>query len=127
LLLVYALGLESSEEGFIGFVAAGLFVDPSDKPLLDGELDRNGMKFPALGITAVQDLGNDFVEKGANAPVRGNDGELAAPGDNGFGDPVQQPLIMVQRELIEFTMPALAGQCVRVRRQAGGRHAVDEL
>src|SRR5947199_10866652 len=53
LLLIYALGLESSEEGFIGFVAAGLFVDPGNKPLLDGELARHGMKSPALGITAV--------------------------------------------------------------------------
>ena len=42
----------------------------------------------------------------------GNQGKGTAPHSDGFGDAIEQPLILVQSELVEFDVAAFAGECV---------------
>src|SRR5437879_5975490 len=60
------------------------------------------------GILRLFDGEDDLVEKSIRAAMSGDDGELAAPHGNGFGDTVQEALIGVKGEFVESDMAALA-------------------
>jgi len=63
----------------------------------------------------------------AGAAMGGDDGELAAPGGDGFGDSVEQALIGVQGELVEGDVTAFASEGVWVGGKAIDAAAVREL
>ena len=65
-------------------------------------------------------------EIGAAARSR-NDGKLAAPHGDRFGDAVKEPLVLVQGELVKGDVAALAGQGVGVGRERINAAAVSEL
>ncbi len=46
-----------------------------------------------------------------------DEGELAAPGRERFGDAIEQALVLVQRKLVQLNMTAFAGEGVWVGRK----------
>jgi hypothetical protein len=57
----------------------------------------------------------------------GKDGEGAAPLGNGFGDVIEEALIFVEGELVNFNVTAFAGESVWIGREAINAAAVGEL
>src|SRR5258706_416624 len=51
----------------------------------------------------------------------------AAPGGDGFGHAIEEALVRMERELVEFDVAALAGQSVRIRGEAIDTAAIGEL
>ena len=68
-----------------------------------------------------------MVEESADAAVGGDDGELAAPHGDGFGDAVQEALVRVKGEFVEGDVAALAGESVGVGGKGIDAAAVGEL
>src|SRR5205085_11337700 len=109
LLLINALGAEAGHEGVSTFrlsrsVALSPTLSPRrgragefpinffDEALLDGFLERDGVEAPAHRIAAFFDVGDDFVENGAGPAMGRNDGNLATPSGDGFGDLIEHAL-----------------------------------
>ncbi len=111
---VDAFGSQSLEEPCAGFAQARLGVDALDQALLDRFLERHLVETPAHRVAVFKNVANEFVEEGADAAMRGNDRESSAPGRNRLGDSIEQALVLMQGELVQLHMTALAGQCVRV-------------
>ena len=76
------------------------------------------MEGPAHFIVALFDVGNDFVEDGVCAAMGGDDGDLAAPGGDGFGDLIEHALILMESEFVELDVAAFAGKGVWVGGEA---------
>ncbi len=106
--------MEASDEGVAGIFGAGFLVDFFDEALIDGFLERDGVKAPAHGVAAFGDVANEFVEDGLGAAMGGDDGECAAPLGEGFGDAVEHALVLVKGEFVELDVAAFAGECVGV-------------
>jgi hypothetical protein len=126
LFLVDALGAEACEESFTGFDGAGFFVDAFDNAFDDCLLNGDLVKRPSHGV-AVFGVLDELIEEGADAAVGGDDGELAAPGGDGFGNAVKEALVLVEREFVEGDMAAFAGQGVGIRGKGIDTAAIGEL
>jgi hypothetical protein len=127
LFFVEAFGAEAGEEGLREFVAARFFVDAVDDAFGDGFLDGNGVEGPAHGVIGFGDGAEDFVKNGVVAAVGGDDGELAAPGGDGFSDAVEEALVGVESELVEGDVAAFAGEGVGVGGEGVDAAAVGEF
>ena len=53
-----------------------------------------------------------MVEESVDAAMGGDDGKLASPHCNGFGDAIEKALILMKRELVESDMAAFAREGV---------------
>ena len=65
-------------------------------------------------VAAFGDAGDELVEEGVGTAVCGEYGESAAPGGDGFGDAVEETLVLVESEFVEDDMTGLAGQGVGI-------------
>jgi hypothetical protein len=103
------------------------FVDALDDALGNGFLDGNGVETPAHGVAVLGDGADEFEENGGEAAVSGNDGELAAPGGDGFGDAIEEALIFVESEFVESDVAAFAREGVGIRGERIDTMAISEL
>src|SRR2546430_878091 len=69
---------------------------------------------PAHRVAALFDVAQDLVENGICAAMGGDDFELAAPGGDWFGHPIEEALVGVQRKFVEDDVAAFARECVWV-------------
>jgi hypothetical protein len=127
LFFVDAFGADAGEEIGPGFVAARFLVDALNQALVDGFLEWEGVEAPAHGIAIVGDFADELIEEGVGAAVGGDDGEVAAPGGDGLGHAVEEALIFVQGEFVEFNVAAFAGEGIGVGREAVDAAAVGEF
>ena len=127
LLGVDALGFEAFQEGFTGVVATRSGVDAFNDAFLNGFVDRNAVVAPGHGVAVFRDVADEMVEESIDAAMGGDDGELAAPGGAGLGDPVKGALILVEGEFVEGYVAAFARECVWVGREGINAAAIGEL
>src|SRR5437764_2212269 len=73
------------------------------------------------------DRANDLGEESTGAAVSGDDGELSAPGGDGFGDAVKKTLILMEGEFVEGNMAALAGESIGIGGEGKDAAAIGEL
>ena len=124
--LVDAFGAEAFEESVTGFVGAGFLVDAFDDAFGDCFLNRDFVEGPAHGVIFFGVL-DELVEECADATVSGDDGELAAPGGDGFGDAIQEALVLVEGKFVEGDMAAFAGEGVGIGGKGVNPAAIGEM
>src|SRR5580765_1616645 len=107
-------------------LAPFFFVDAFDDTFGDGFLDRDFVQGTAHGVTVFGVL-DKLIEKGADAAMGGDDGELTAPGGDGFGDAVEEALILVESEFVDGDVAAFAGEGVGFGGKGINAAAVGEL
>ena len=126
LFLVEAFGAKPGDEVFTGVLGLVELIDAFDEALLDRIVEGDPVMTPAHAITADFDVGNDFIEDGAKAAMRGEDGEGAAPGGARFGEAIEEALVLMDGELIQFDMTGLANERVRAGGEAVDGAAIGE-
>ena len=132
LFLVNALGAEAFKEVVAGFGGSGrrpdatLLVDALDEAFGDGFLDGDLVEGPLHGVGAFGVL-DEVVEEAADAARGGDDGELAAPGGDGFGDAVELALVGVEGEFIQGDVAAFAGEGIGVGGEGIDAAGIGEL
>ncbi|MPN17947.1 hypothetical protein SDC9_165305 [bioreactor metagenome] len=113
--LVHATGAQTGCELFRGFRAPGLAVDPLHQSFRHRPAQRNGMDAPAHRIVLFPRFPQQLVEYGCGTTLGGDQTELSAPGSHRLGYAVEQPLILMQGELVQLHVTPFPRQCIWIR------------
>ncbi len=115
IIFIEGLGAKALDECAARFAAFGDGVNAFDNPLLHGVMDRDAMMAPAHRVAFLFDGADELVEYGIDAPMGGDDGQLAAPGNAGDADGIEFILIFANGEFVQFDVTGAADGSVRER------------